>query len=125
MSDVFIYEFLFRGGDTTKLDDDTWHVILARPVVMLDGTTKLEIGNPMPPSEAVKLGFPLSKILSSLNQRAVDALVDAKARTLAAEALAETHKTALANALRVHSVETAPLATKTSFASRLTGGLIK
>ena len=73
MSDTFIYEFLFRGGESSKPDDDTWHVVLARPYEDVTGATKLDISEPLSPARAEALGFPLSRIIADLNQTAVNA----------------------------------------------------
>lgn len=70
-NDLFIYEFLFRGGETSSPDDDSWHVVLARNVEAIDGSMKLEISNAMPPDRAAELGFTLDSILSSLNSTAL------------------------------------------------------
>lgn len=71
MSNVFIYEFLFRGGPTSKPDDDTFHVVLARETVDIEGKPGLEVSPVMTPARAEVQGFTLDRIITDINQAAV------------------------------------------------------
>lgn len=80
MKDVFVYEFLYRGGQTSAPDDDTWHVILARPTTDILGNVKLEQTGALTPEKAAELGFTLDNIVRSLNQRAIETAATIRAR---------------------------------------------
>ena len=80
MEGVFIYEFLFRGGETSAPDDDTWHVRLARVVTNIRGGTQLEITDPLTPGQAAELGFTLASICSALNQKAAEDVASLQVR---------------------------------------------
>lgn len=71
---MHVYEFLFRGGPTSKPDDDTWHVVLANERVDMLGRSTIEISDALTPARAAELGFTLDKILSALDARAVEAV---------------------------------------------------
>ena len=71
MSEVFVYEFLFRGGSTSNPDDNTYHVVLARQFVSIKGEQGLETTAPMSPASADELGFPLKRIVSEINESAL------------------------------------------------------
>lgn len=89
MSEQFVYEFLFRGGVTSKPDDDTWHVIIAREVPRAVGEgTELVMSYPMSPEQAEEAGWPLKRIMRSLNQGAIDGVLSyrEKARNATADA---------------------------------------
>lgn len=74
MSKVFIYEFLFRGGESSKPNDDTWHVVLGRKTKAIDGSDTLELTTALTPARAAALGYPLSRILAELNTSAVESV---------------------------------------------------
>lgn len=69
---MFIYEFLFRGGPTSKPDDDTWHVVLARESEDITGKPRLELSDALTPARAAELGYPLERILSEINTKALN-----------------------------------------------------
>lgn len=70
---MYIYEFLFRGGEASKTDDDTWHVILAEDYESsFEGTKRQVFYGPLTPAQADEHGYPLSRIVSELNQAAIN-----------------------------------------------------
>lgn len=69
---MFIYEFLYRGGDTPSLDDDTWHVVLAQEREDINGRSVIETTLPLTPTMAEERGYSLSRIFSELNQTAIN-----------------------------------------------------
>ncbi len=73
MSQPYIYEFLFRGGEDSGPDDDTWHVWLARKVVGMDGVERTvpDERGPLTPEKAAEEGFTLDSIVRDLNTAAV------------------------------------------------------
>lgn len=64
---LFVYEFLFRGA--ASVEDNAWHVILAREVTNISGDKVLELTNPLTPLAAASLGYDLSKILGEVSAR--------------------------------------------------------
>lgn len=115
MSKIFIYEFLFRGGATSKPGDDTWHVILAREVEGIDGKIELQTAGPFTPAQAAEQGFPLTKIVEEMNLSAIHELDEH--RRVTAE---------LVSALEAESaVKPAPAPAKRSLLNKLSFGLIK
>lgn len=71
MEDVFIYEFLYRGGVDPDPADDTWHVQLARMTTNIEGRRVPEITDSLTPKRAAELGFPISRIFKELNAAAI------------------------------------------------------
>lgn len=71
MTDVFIYEFLYRGNDDPSPVDDTWHVQLARWTTDIRGDQKLEVSPALNPKVAAEMGFTLERVLADLNQNAL------------------------------------------------------
>lgn len=71
MEGLYIYEFLFRGGEDSQPDDDTWHVVLARSVKGLDGVIRPELYGPYTPAQAEEFGYSLNRIVNELNMKAV------------------------------------------------------
>ena len=121
MAKVFIYEFLFRGGTHSKPDDDTYHVILAREVETIEGSVTLELSTALTPERAEELGFPLSRIVTELNQSAVNQAV--KAAHEREEAARERRETE--EMLAEGRVATAPeVKVEPSLLNKLTFGLL-
>lgn len=82
MSDLFLYEFLYRGRPPGAAEPPAWHVVLAQSVPLPGGgPAQIVASAALSPAQAEAAGFPLPTLLSAIGS-AVMADRDAKAAAL-------------------------------------------
>ncbi|SDA33622.1 hypothetical protein SAMN02799622_05574 [Methylobacterium sp. UNC378MF] len=81
-SDLFLYEFLYRGRPPGDPQPPAWHVVLAQVVTLPGGGPAQVVASvALSPTQAEAAGFPLPALLSAIDG-AVLADRDAKAAAL-------------------------------------------
>src|SRR5882672_11850984 len=93
---IYIEEFLYRGKAPSTGETEAWHVVLGNEIDNGFGQMVVNISNPMTPSQAQAVGFPLPVILASINTIIMDQLDAEKAKSadLTAQLDAEKAKSA-------------------------------
>lgn len=79
-----IYEFLYRGPTPHNNGQPSWHVVIGEEVTAF-GKTEVRTLGPLPPERAAELGYPLSKILGDVADKALNDRDAQKARADQAE----------------------------------------
>ena len=109
MSDVFLYEFLYRGRPGGEARAASWHVILGQFVTPPGGGAGQFVASAaLTPAQAAAAGFPLERVLAGMEAAALaerDAAVAALAAMTAERDArrAEIAAAAERDALRIRS----------------------